>query len=216
MCGPKLLVCQVDDFRQARFGFFVVDAVHQQNGIRFRPRLQQVDGFLDLLQRQLGVEAHLRGVAPVDGVAQVRDVVVAIRHPDRGHGGAVGRFPGELGAQALALFSQPAPEKGAIDPEAAQDLRELGDVPEAVGHVANFADPAVAFADLVSELQVADQGFRADQELVRQDVPGSNLEPALPAEPLELRLALRADFQVVFEDRHLPIEHEHAVLRVVV
>ena len=201
-----------DDLGDGWFGLGVVDAVHQQPGRGVGQRLERGQGLADLRQGQVCIEFHLRDVAPVDGVADIGDVVVAIGHPDRGHGRAIGRAPFEFCAQALALGPQPSPEEGIVDAKAAQDLRQLPDMTEAIRHVTDLHHATVVKTHAMPQQQVADERFGADQELVGQHVPRADADPPCFAQGTQLARPLRPHFQIVFQHRHLAVQHVEAVV----
>ena len=86
---------------------------------------------------------------------------------------------------------------------------------ERVGDVADHHLRAEFTAGAVALQQVADGGLRADQEFVRQDVPGADQDASFLDKAAQVGLALRADLQVVVEDDGLSVEHEVPVILVV-
>jgi hypothetical protein len=82
-----------------------------------------------------------------------------------------GRLPRERQAEPVGLVPEAAPEDERVEPEAAEDLRQLGDVAEGVRHVADAhrlgAEPC---AYRPADEEVADERLRAGEELVGQDV----------------------------------------------
>src|SRR5512137_129741 len=103
-----------------------------------------------------------------------------------------------------------------MDAESLQYLRHLTDVPEWIGDVADAHARTKPAASPFPFEQVAQSRFRADQELIRQDVPGTNDQsPAadIATNPLFI---LRAHGEVVIQDNRLPVEHEMFKIQVVI
>ena len=106
------------------------------------------------------------------------EVVVVRQHLAGDHLGRPGT-PAEDDADIVELVPEPAREEEGVEAEPGEDLRQLRRVAEAVGHVARAArlDPEAA-ADAPAEEKIADERLGADEDLVGQDVRGTDLEPA--------------------------------------
>jgi hypothetical protein len=127
----------------------------------------------------------------------------------RQHLGPVGRAPAKAGPDPLAFVAEPAPEDEGLEAEAAQDLRQLRRVAEAVRQVAHLRGcRAVAVADRTAVQQVAHERLPADQELIRKHVAWSGLEPAAREQRAEAAFHLRADLEVVLDHDRLAVERE--------
>ena len=139
---------------------------------------------------------------------------VAVREVDCEHLRAVGGGPAELRGRGLGADA--APDEDGVDPEAAQDRRQVRDVPEGVRRVADHHRPAVRARRADAGHQVADVRLAADEELVRQHVAGAGEQAPVAHEPLDVGAALRADLEVVVQRHRLAVEDEVAVVRVAV
>ena len=79
------------------------------------------------------------------------------------------------------------------------------------GQVADVHHATEGRATRDAGLQVADEGLAGDEELVHEDVPGSDGEPAGRGEGPQPLLVLGTDLEVVVDDGHLAVEEEVAV-----
>ncbi len=178
--------------REVGAGEHMVGALHQEQvgggGIRGQPvpLRPQRGGKARLIRREVGRVAV--------GVPQVADQDL----------GAVGGGPAEL----RGGVPHAAPDDGGIHPEPAQELGQLGDVPEGIGDVADghFGPPGAG--DAVAQEEVAHQRLGAHQELIREDEPGADEEPSLPDQPPQAALQVRADVHHVLQDHRLPVQEE--------
>ena len=100
---------------------------------------------------------------------------------------------------------------GGLNTESAQDLRHLADVPERIGDVADHHLGAEFPAGTLALQQVAEGGFRADQELVGQDVPGSDEDTPIADVLAQVGFASGAHEQVIVQDDGLTVEHKVCV-----
>jgi hypothetical protein len=89
-----------------------------------------------------------------------------------------------------------------------QNLRHLRDVPEGVGHVARLLHWSELPGDRVSHEQVPDRRFPADEELVRQHVPGSERQGAAAHQRRDSPGGLGTYLQVVLQDHGLSVQQE--------
>ncbi len=129
---------------------------------------------------------------------------------------AVGRLPVVLPAEIVDFVPVAAGVDEAVDPGLAQQLRDLGDVSERIGHVADLLDAAQPFRDLVPDQDVARVGLGRNKELVRQHVPRPQRQPpgaSVRADPLGV---LRVEFEMVLEEDGLAVEQEMMELGVFV
>ena len=142
-------------------------------------------------------------------VGQRRPVAVAVEEVLSPHRAAVGGAPPERRRRDVAR--DPAPDDGVLDAGEGEDLGHLGDVPEHVGEVPDLSDPTEARTGADPELEVADDRLARDQELVHEDVPGSDAEPPGGREPPQPVLVFGADLEVVVDDGQLAVEQEPRV-----
>jgi hypothetical protein len=142
-------------------------------------------------------------------VAERRRGRVVDRLRKRQHLGAVGRPPTEAAPDSLALVAQAAREDERLEPEAAQHLRELGGVAEAVGEVPDVGRRgAVPRAHGPAVEQVAHERLAAHQELVRQHVARARLHAAAREQGAQALLHVGPDLEVVLEQDGLAVERE--------
>ena len=121
----------------------------------------------------------------------------------------VGGTPREDGPVAIAdLDGHAAHEQEGVDAEAGKDLRQLGEMPERVGHVADFRGAAVLDGDAQAALQVADQRLGAGQEAIRHRVPRPKLQSPRLDEAADPRPVLRPDREMILENHRLAVEDE--------
>ena len=113
-----------------------------------------------------------------------------------------------LGHPFGRLIGQSAPQAGGFDAEATQDLRKLPGVPKRIGDVADHHLRAEFVSGLIALQQVADVGFGADQEHIRQDVPGADEDAALLDVFAQDGFLLRTHGQVIVQQDGLAVEHE--------
>src|SRR5205823_4047891 len=97
---------------------------------------------------------------------------------------AVGRLPPALVARLAGVDA--APEHGAGDTDAAQDLRQLAGVAELIGDVADHQRTPVAARHLQAQQQIAHNGLAADQEQVGVAVPRAHGQTAPGNVPAQL------------------------------
>ena len=104
-----------------------------------------------------------------------------------------------------------------LEPGEAQDLRHLRDVAEHVGEVADPHGGVAAQGRGAAQpvLQVADDGLARDHELVHEDHPRPDLEPAGGGQRARGGGSrLGPHLQVVVDDRGLAVEEEPGERRV--
>ncbi len=97
------------------------------------------------------------------------------------------------------------------NPASDEDLRHLGHVAEHVGQVADFHHPAEIPTASDAGLEIPDDGLAGHQELVHQDVPGTDGDASCRGQGPQPFLVLRPDLEVVVDDRQLPVEQEVGV-----
>ena len=89
-----------------------------------------------------------------------------------------------------------------------QQLGHLGDVAEHVGEVTDVHGSAELRASREAELQIAHHRLARHHELVHEDHPRADREPARAREPRQCGRGLRADREVIVEYRGLAVEQE--------
>ncbi|GAB3979588.1 hypothetical protein GCM10027615_56320 [Plantactinospora veratri] len=177
----------------------VVGAVHRQHrGRRFG--VVRAPGAEPL--GQLGGAAGHQGrvVHQAGGVAVP---AVQVFGPDRG---AVRGGPGEGGA--AYPFRHTPPDAGVRQSGTGQDLRHLGDVPEHVGQVADRHGRAEPGGAAQPQLQVADDVLARAEELVEQDLPRADGQPAGRDQGGDPVPPLGAYLQVVVDGGELAVQGE--------
>ena len=92
-----------------------------------------------------------------------------------------------------------------------QELGHLCDVAEHVGQVADLHHGAERAAAQDALLQVPHDGLAGHQELVHEDVPGPDGDPAGGGQGAQAPLVLGADLQVVVDHGQLAVQQEVAV-----
>ena len=196
------------DLRQVPVGLLVVDAGHQKEIARVVDREEVLDALLDLLDRPIEAERHV-SLIPANRVAEEVELgVAAPRQPDGERARAIGRRPPEGRAERPSLVAESTPEDDVVDAESGHDLRQLSDVSEGVGLVSDAHPAAEVGRHAKAELQVANEGFRADEELVGEDIPRAHQDSPRADEPLEALPLFRPDLEIVLDDHHLTVEHK--------
>ena len=195
---PSFPPSPADDFGQLRLDRQVVGAVREHDRV--------LAGTAQHVAEPPDDPSHalLRVAVP----RQARKVVVVRKHlarDDLGRSGA----PAEHDADVVDFVTHAAGEQERADPEAGEDLRQLGRVAEAVGHVAGAARlDAEAAADSPAEQEVPDERLAPDEDLVRQDVRRPGLETSCREQRPQPRLVLRPNVDVVLEHDRLAVERE--------
>ena len=183
-------------------GHLMVGAVHQQQG---SVPIGEQGAELDLVG---GNPPHQRlGVLRQGGPVAVPDREVLGPDPR-----SVGRLPPEGGAVHRRGNAPPHHRVG--EAGLPQDLRHLGDMAEHVGEVADGHGAAEAGGPFEAELEVPDDRFGRDQELVHQDVPRAHGQPAGGGQPDDQGAGFGPHLQVVVDDRHLAVEQEMGIGRI--
>ena len=190
--------------RQLALGWDVVGAPHHQQRPCLRPWLEELPDRLDAGDE--GVFLHREGRA--DAVASGH--VDSVRHVLDQDLAAVGAFPNELARRQR--FVGAAPEDAALDAEAAQQGRQVGDLAEGVWQVADGHHPAERLRHAVAAKHVAHQRFAAGEELVGDHVPGPHGEPPFSHEARDRLSPVGAYLQVVLDQDRVAVEQEVAVL----
>ncbi len=176
----------------------MIGAVHEQHRCivgQERPDLIHVGP--EPTDEGLGIVGHGRTV-PVSG----NEVLGPDPRP-------VGRLPDER--RGVDGRRDPSPHHCMVQPGQRKNLWHLGDVSEHVGEVAHIHHPSEGGAPSDAGLQVADDGFARDEELVHQDVPRTQGEPSGGCQRVQALLVLGADLEIVVDDRQLAIEEEGLV-----
>ena len=183
---------------QPRLGAQVVGAVHQQEGV------PGPDERTELLQVGLEPAHQCLGVVGEGGAVAVPGHQVLGPDP-----GSVRGCPAE--GVAVDRRGHAPPHHGVLEPGLGQDLGHLGHVAEHVGQVAHLHGPTEGRGPPEPGLQVPDDGLARHQELVHQDVPGTDGDPPGPGEGGQPGFVLRTDLEVVVDGRQLAVEEEVAV-----
>jgi hypothetical protein len=89
-----------------------------------------------------------------------------------------------------------------------EQLRHLGDVAEHVGQVADPHRATERFGGVPSQLEVPDQRLARDEELVHEDLPRPDRQPALADQALDPGPSGRPDLEVVVDRCNLAVERE--------
>ena len=79
---------------------------------------------------------------------------------------------------------------------------------ERVGRVEHIHAPAEALAVLLPREQVADQRFTGGNQLIGQNVPGTDLQAARADQLPDPICLLRSDPEVVFQQNGLAVQHK--------
>ena len=196
------LVCGAQDVREVLLGRDVVVAVGHENVASGGQGLQQPPQAGEEVAQPLWVRGQGGGDAVAEGQVQHEDFV-AVRGP-----------PEELAPGRFVAYA--ATEDDGVDAEAAQDSRQMGDVPEGVRGVAYHHHRAELLRRADADLEVAHPGLAADEELVGEHVVGADEQTARLHQPLDVGATLRAHLQVVVQSDGLPVQDEVAVFRVAV
>ena len=182
----------------------MVGAVHEEQGVGGGPGEQSGGEQLDTGDKFSRVERHVTGIGIAKSIGKMHDQ----------HFRAIGCGPVKLAF--MDLRADAAPEDGALDARTFKDLRHLRDMPKAVRHIADAHGVAKLGGAAQADLQIAHQGFAADEKFIGLHVPGSNGDTPALCIPLQPRLLFRAHFEVVIQDNGLPIEHEVAEVGVAI
>ena len=188
-----------DDAPEPRLRHLVVGAVHQQHVAQAR-RAQLVLVVAGAQHEALGV---------VGKVATVRVRAVEVL---RAHARAVGRLPPERGL--LDRRGHAPPHHRVLEAAEAQQLRHLRDVAEHVGQVPDVHHATELGTARDAELEVADHRLARHHELVHEDHPRPDCEPARARKPRQRGRGLGSHREVVVEHRGLPVEQEARVREV--
>jgi hypothetical protein len=176
-------------------GEHVVDAVHEQRR-RALDRPETVEHPEQPVDRLLGVAREHRG-----GEVAASQLV-------REHPAAVGREPAVDGADAVELVAVAPPVDHRPEPEPGEELRELGGVPERVGHVRDAGAAPDRLGDAPPHQQVADERLAGRQQGIGLHVPGADGQPPGPHHSFELVTTTRPHREVVLDHDRLPVEQE--------
>ena len=110
---------------------------------------------------------------------------------------------------ALARFSPyAAPEDSVIYTKSLQDLRQLRDMAEAIGDIANAHRLSKFGGPLQPHLQVTNQRLSADKKLVGLNKPRAHIDAPGARILFKPFFLLRLHFQVIIEHNCLTVEHE--------
>ncbi len=124
------------------------------------------------------------------------------------HRRSVGRAPPVERTELVELGAVAAPVDERIEPEAGEDLGQLGGMTEGVGHIADRRHRAERAGHRASVQQVAHVRLTRRQQRVGLHVPGARREPAGGESGDDLVAPLRPHREVVVEHDRLPVEHE--------
>ena len=192
----------VDDGEDVLLQRHLVVAVGQQDILGHRGLLQHLEvGFEPLAQPRLIFRQVL-----ADGVAE--------RQYLGGHLAAIVALPEELGLVGTVALGAAAPEHGTLDPEAVEDVGQLGGHAERVGQVTDLHRLAKAEAVAHPVEQVAQDGLAAHLHGVGLGVPGADDELARLHQRLHPGLVLGLDGKVILQHRGLTVQHIELVVRV--
>ena len=108
------------------------------------------------------------------------------------------------------ITTQAAPQHAKLDAELARETRQHRRVTEGIGRVQHVQPSAQPLRVSGAEQQVSDEGLTGRNQLVGQDVPGTDLEAPGFHQRLDLAVALGSSAQVVLDENGLPIEQEAA------
>ncbi len=174
--------------------------------------------FVDIRPLEPLPEAFRQRTHPCLGVVRTRDireVAVIGEELERPHRAPIRRYPPKREADIVHLVAKPAREQKAVDPKACQNLGQLQWMAEAVGKVTSSRRlTAEPLADGTADQKVAHKRLAADQELIRQHVARTNLDPAHRDQRPQPRLVLGPDRDVVLQHDRLPVERERSELQV--
>jgi hypothetical protein len=140
--------------------------------------------------------------------SSIRGGKVALAEVMRENRAAVGSLPQILGRQRVDLVAVTAPVDEGLEPEAAEDLGELGGMAERVGCVGDRRDTAEGGAGAPPLEEVAYVRLAVRQERVRLHVPRSDRDATGAAGFGELRAALGSHLRIVFENDGLTVEQK--------
>ena len=193
----------VSQYGQIRIGGVVIGTHRDRDVARGRPPGElRSDGCPGLAQA-----LAVRGKRGPDFVAVGREMpdeqIPAVRAAPAIH---IARLP--------RLAAESAPERGGLEAELARERREDGRVTKRVRRIEDFEPPAPARGVRRAIQQVPDEGLSGGDELVRQHVPGAELQPATLGQGPEGRFAVGADREVVFHQHRLPVEQKGTVARI--
>ena len=192
--SSRTLIGIGDGFGGAGRRFHVVGAVHDQEILR-RPSGLPVNP-----RRGRGRAAKAGRVVGGQG----SPIGIAVTQVCHQHTRAIRGLPPEFGR----LFIQAAPQAGSFDAKAAQDLRNLARMAKRIRKIADLHFRTEFSGSLLALQEVADVRLESDQEHIRQDVPGTDEDPAFLDILAENGLLLRAHCQVIVQDDGLAVQHE--------
>jgi hypothetical protein len=153
--------------------------------------------------------AKTRGVVhqPGAGFVSIRRQVVQQNRA------AIGRVPPEQVTFLARLPAEPAPQHAVAHAELRRERGPRGRMAERVGGIHYRRAPAQRLGVGSTEQQVADQGLAGRNDLVGQNVPGPDLQPAGAHQGAESRALVGAYAEVVLQQHGLAVEIEAAELR---
>src|SRR6266571_1597935 len=200
----KESISGLDNLWQPFLRFKVVRAIHQKEGISGGLWQNLRDEQFNTSGKFFWNERHPGRIGVAAGVGEMRDK----------HAGAVRSSPVKF---VFACFVPNAtPEDSAINPKTIENLRQLSDMPKAVGDVADAHRVSKFRGSLQANLQVTYQGFTADEELVGLQIPGADYNTPGTGVSLQTLFLFGFNLQVVIQDDGLTVEHEVAEFRVAI
>src|SRR2546423_5405586 len=121
----------------------------------------------------------------------------------------VRRLPGE--GDTVDSERNAAPDGGMREAELTVDLRHLRGVAERIGKVADAHRSPMGVGRCDPALEVANQRFATNQELVRQRIPSPDLDLAPAYRRLQSRLRLRTDLEIIVDHDRLSVHQESEI-----
>ncbi len=197
-----------EHLRQLRLEREVIAPVVEQGNPRRTPLAHLREQPRHALHRQSGLHAARGADVLVPLESQRPGVAVAAPLMHGEHPAAVGGLPDELETHLLDLVAVAPGVDERVDPDAAEELRELRGMSERVGHVAHLLHATQALGHLVTPEEIPHQRLTADQEAVGEHVPGSDGQRPAPHLAADAIPVLRTHPQVVLGQDRLPVEHE--------
>src|SRR5260221_6347288 len=182
-----------DHGRQAILRVLVIRAIHEQEraggSLAQQVSSEQFDACDEFFQHQ----RHDTGIRVAASIGEVN-------HQDTR---AIWRSPVKLAF--MGFRANAAPEDRAVNIKAAQNLWQLRNVAEAIGHIANTHGFAELGGSLQADLQITYKRFATNKKLVGLQVPRTDHHAPGVCIAFQALLLLRPDLQVIVQHNGLTI-----------
>ena len=136
------------------------------------------------------------------------DLVALGREVVEQHRASIRPEPSEEVALSGTVSSEASPQSPETDAELSSEGRPNAGMPERVGRIEHVGSSPQAFRIGGTRQEVSHQGFAGGNELIGQNVPGTDLQATVSHQLPDGIGSFRADSQVVLEQNRLAIEEK--------